>query len=91
MSEIPLSESRSRSKTERHRLRAHGGNSLNGIEDFCLKNGSNQGQNLALTVLSESNSLDSGLEAYLFGSPNLSQKEAKNDPPQYSSRGKIFT
>ena len=36
------------------------GNSLKGFEDFPLENGSSQGQNLALTVLSVPNSLDSG-------------------------------
>ena len=35
------------------------GDSFKGCEDFCLKNGSSQGNNLALTVLFVPNSFDS--------------------------------
>jgi len=34
------------------------GNNLKGFKDFCLKNGSSQDQNLALTLLFVPNSLD---------------------------------
>jgi len=34
------------------------GNNLQGVEDFCLQNGSSQVQNLALIVLCVPNSLD---------------------------------
>ena len=37
-----------------------GGNTLHDFRDFCTNNGSSQGQHLALTVLFEPNSLDSG-------------------------------
>jgi len=36
------------------------------IEDFCLKNGSSQGRNLAVTVLFVPNSLDSGMQKCCF-------------------------
>jgi hypothetical protein len=36
------------------------GNNVKGFENFCLMNGSNQGQDLALTVLYVPYSLDSG-------------------------------
>ena len=37
-----------------------GANNLTGLKDFCLKNGSSQGQNLALTVIFVPNLFDSG-------------------------------
>ena len=39
-----------------------GGNILPGFKDFRTKNGSSQGQNLALTVLLVPNSFDSGTD-----------------------------
>jgi len=41
------------------------GNSSKGVENFGLKNGSFQGQNLALTVLFVPYSLDSGLDSLI--------------------------
>jgi len=35
-------------------------NHLKGFQDFCLKNGSSQGQNLALAAICVPNSLDTG-------------------------------
>ena len=46
-------------------------NNLKQFKDFCLKNGSSQGQNLTLTVLFIPNSLDSGqLNQWWFSQPS---------------------
>ena len=43
-----------------------GGNNYKGFKDFHLRNGSSQGQNIALAVLIVPNSIDSGGEAGLY-------------------------
>ena len=44
-----------------------GGKNLHGLKDVCIKNGSSQGQNLALTVLSVPSSLNSAMWGRLAG------------------------
>ena len=56
------------------------GNKLNGLKDVCLKNGSNQGQDLALTVLFLPNSLETGSTTFFEIFPDLITLDPK--PPK---------
>ena len=60
MSQVPLYRAVSASKPDGVCQRECGGDNLKCFKDLGTENGSNQGQNLALTVLFVLNSLDGG-------------------------------